>query len=190
MKMMAVKKVREYTEPFINDVSEIVGWAKSITIIAETTYGIFGGVLLAPNVLAVSGLVEDKTLNVILPNNKKMKATYSRCPQDDLYLSFYLLEKSINFDGIPSRKDPIKGDTFLFSYIKTKNTVNLLAPIKASKSLAYEQCEELNQLRVNVGDREHLFPVLDRFGYFVGLSIGTSAKEQMVQLFHTRKTNM
>jgi hypothetical protein len=187
MKMLALKEVRIIKPPFKEAVFELVGWAKPSTVSVKGSE-IAGGLMVAPTALVTSQIVEGAVVKVQYPDDtvvEGVETTVRRGEKDPLanfFLNGYAVDKKdgvAGWLGLPNRSDPVEGDTYLFSYVHDHGhdyVVQFEAiPLHKSKAFAAEKIE------VNSWERRHTYPVVDRYGYLVGINVGTCDDEIMCQ---------
>jgi hypothetical protein len=188
MKLMPVKEVRRFYPPFKNDLADILDWLKPVNVVIKGEF-LSGGVLVSPNVIAVTGAMGSPEALVQLPNGKKVKATKSPYSNKEMFLSFYTIEEGADWVGLPNWDGDVELDTMFFSYIPIRRErVIMWNPIQNAESESAEKCKKNDKVKLSADNFEHTFPVVDQFGYFVGLAIGTSEGECTVQLITFKKS--
>lgn len=183
MKLVPIKHKAIIKPPFKNDVADLIDWVKPVTVLAYTSEGIIGGVLVSQNVVAVTEGCEDYQIKVMIPNGHIVKAVKSDYEASNFYLRFYIVSEKTEWFGLPFRGDDLRGQSFLFSY-HPKGYVYRFEPIADIDSKSVEKFQATKSLIIDTVGVQNSLPVVDRYGYFIGLSIGASEGETIVQVFN------
>ena len=185
MKILPLKTAKQYKPPYKNDLADIVPWLRPNTVTCKGRKYTCGGVVLSKSVIATSKAIDDERISVHLPSGAYTSAHLMTYDDNDKYfLSFYRLNEHVPFVALPNWDGEADEDSMFFSLIPSdRERVVMWNPIDINISKAVLASEEIGTTHVTVDEFEHTFPVVDQFGYFVGLGIGTSQEECVVQNF-------
>lgn len=192
MKLIPLKKIMEYKPPFRETCADLTEWLKPVTVICKGKNNcVAGGMLISSNVIATTAFIEGETVKVWLPNGK---CNYGKriitAPQHAaVFLSFFLLTEDQPWLGLPTWGQDGDDDFNFFSYIPGKKERMILyehIEIKRSKSALHSKERRKTELENSVFT--NTFPIVDQYGYFVGLGIGTSYGECIVLNFSLKNS--
>ena len=180
MNLFAFRKRREIKPPFKNTIKDVVDWVKPVTVFLDGNYG---GMLISPDIVAVTHMLDEKSVDVIV-NGRRVEGINTRIELDNYWLTFYKIPEQ-SWQGLPCRTEPLGVGTYLFSYIKGK--IIGYEPVAVDSSEAVASYQESDKLKINY-DLEYTFPVVDMFGYFVCLGLGSCENEGIGQTFQLKNT--
>jgi hypothetical protein len=187
MRMLALKEVEVIKPPFKSTVKDLVDWVAPTTVSLRGEIMV-GGLLMCERLILTTGAFIQDSVEVKLPN-RDYGVEGAKVPYDsDLFLSCYAVHEDCaiaNWVGLPNRNCPINQDTYLFSVcpMKTDLVVRYRAiPIPQSKAFQKRDESETGNLEINEFEREKTYPVVDQFGYLVGINVGGSEGEVMCQI--------
>lgn len=187
MKLLALRHTYTIKPPFKNDIADLVVWASPLSagIIGKKLE--VGGVLVSPNVVVTTQYMEEDKPEIIVQgerfNGKKL--TYEN---DEFWFSYYQIDRPVPWVGLPFRKELEMG-TFLFSFSPLPE-VFCFEPIPVEKSKAVQSFEDKGRLKISLHNVASTLPIVDRFGYFVGLGIGECKGECIAQPFCMKNTRL
>lgn len=179
MKLLALKQTSIIKPPLKQTTAGIIEWIAPMSVGVATGKIEAGGILISKNVVATTHWIEDDTVAVLI-SEKWQKAQRVYETRDDLFLSFYHIKPSVSYQGIPTRTEPLHSGTFLFAY-SPLGIIYCFEPIDIKKSKAVRDLEDGKNLKLDIGFVSHTLPIVDRFGYLVGMGIGTSYGECIAQ---------
>jgi len=181
MKMLPLKKLGKINRPFRNDLADIAEWINPLTVSVKSSDGRFIGVLVREDLVAVSELCSAQRIKVQFTSGETLIAENTGVKNEQLFLSFYILPKKMRCIGLPLRNSPLDKNTFIFGFNPAGYFVRYkLIPLDDSVSpSAYQK----GKFEIVDTDIDSMLPVVDRFGYFLGLGVGSFERETIVQIF-------
>jgi len=186
MKLLALGLSHTIEPPFKNDIEELVVWISpiSVGVIGKGLH--VGGMLISPNVVVTTQHMDEDEPEMMVQGTRQ-KAKKLKYTNPDFWFTYYQIPVPVVWVGLPQRKTV--GDEFLFAYSPLPE-VFCFEPIACHKSKAVSHFERSGQLKVDYKQVAFTLPVVDRFGYFVGLGIGECRGEGIVQPFCMKNTKM
>jgi hypothetical protein len=158
MKILFIKEYEVYPAPFKNTFESI--YAEHLAHFVEFASGEIG-FLLKPNI-AIAPATQRENCEVITSDGETTKATFLAGQRNLNYSLFYIKRTPVQ-ECITYRQEVINPDTFLFRLDVRHATIRVCSkassPDNQQVSLTYKKTTDF-------------LPVIDRFGHFVGLSMG------------------
>lgn len=185
MRMIPFNPKQRFYPPFKNDLVGIYTWLKPMTVIVRGESYTVGGVMLSSNILATTAALEDDNVVVQLLDGKKINGRRIDHVREECFLSFYVIPNYIEWVGLPAwAGEDMDEESMFFSYIPARRErIVMWKPIKTEDSCSAQTTLRTKKTPIEIVHFEHTFPVVDEYGYFVGLGIGTSEEECLVQNF-------
>lgn len=186
MKKIILKEVDELKTPYKSPIKDMVGWVKATTVSVKGDY-IVGGLLVNDSYFICTRGVNNPDVLVQFDNHS---TAYACLVKEQEQVSFYKLDKPVeNWVGLPNRTEQLQKDSFLFSFVQDKNRDRVIR----FKIVLSEDSEIVNDENENVllqPERKHTYPVVDMYGYLVGLNLGYSHGEVVAELLELKTAKL
>lgn len=185
MKMIALKEIGVIKPPFKTTVHELVQWVQPVTVSVKGSGSICGGLMIQGRLLVTSQAITSPTALVQFTDDSVVNSVFSDYKGDN-FLSGYAMDEDKalpDWVGLPNRTDPIKSDTYLFSYVhdRGRDYVVRYQVIDARQSEAFGSVEAGKPLQIDCSERKSTYPLVDKFGFLVGVNIGWCEGETLCQ---------
>lgn len=187
MNMIAMAEVAVIKPPFKTTVLEIINWVKPVTVSVKGSGVIVGGLMIHNRALVTSHLVTDGVVKIQFPDDDRVVEAVASDYDGDYFLSYYgVAEEDAlpGWTGLPPRRDPVEDGTYLFSFIHDhgKDLMVRFRAIRPDVSKAFTDRKDGEKISLDSWGRHETYPVVDRFGYLVGINIGACKGETLCQI--------
>lgn len=185
MKAIALEEVEVIKPPFHATVEELVRWVKPTTVSIKGEHIICGGYMIHPRLFICSQLVDSGIVKIQFSDDEVVEAIFND-HKGDHFLSYYSADEEDarpDWVGLPNRTEPLDPESYLFSFVHdhSKDYVVRYKAIPVNVSQMFEAKEETGKLHLDDYERKHTYPVVDMFGYLVGINIGCSFGETVCE---------
>ena len=183
MRVLAIKEEAIIKPPYRADIPHIVNWLSGVGCVCTGKSGRVNGLLSSKNLVLTTAHIQDDLIKINTPEGR-IDADRIYLHDVDAFISAYKLRKDVAFVGMPTRTDKLQEGSFLFSVNFSLDVVKMWSPIGTAKSKTYAKNDEEGQLEVEKATMQTTPIICDRFGYFIGIGVGSYQEEVIVQILN------
>lgn len=186
MNSLILKEVEVIEPPFSSPLNDLVGWVKATTISVKGEE-LVGGLMVSSGHFVCSKAVSAPDVKVQFCDNTTAHAARIDGGGN---ISFYKLDKPLErWVGLPNRTEQLQSDSFLFSLVHTEKHDKIIR-FQIMQNEDSEILESTDKTVMLIPDRDYTYPLVDMFGYLVGINVGTAYGEIVSSLIAFKATKL